>query len=95
MKIEIEMTAEDFDRLWVNKMQWQEYDWESQADRFTPTPEFTWNWAYWFDDYASLKMAEAFITVDDCSVHSDEAGGWILLTNYPCRCQLAKTLVSA
>ena len=89
------MTAADFERLWVNKMQWEAYDWEEQADRFDPKPEFSWRWAYWFDDYAALKMAEAFITSDDCSVHSDETGGWILLTNYPCSCQAQRELVSA
>jgi len=95
MKIEINMTDVDFERLWVNSMAWDGQGWEAQADRFDPKPNFTWRYAYWFDDYASLKMAEGFIWPRLSATHSDEAGGWVLLTNYASPCHRSNDLVSA
>jgi hypothetical protein len=95
MKIEIDLTAADFERLWVNSMRWQGINWEEQAARFDPLPEFSWTYAYWFDEYAALKMAEGFLSADQCSIHSDEAGGWVILTNYASPCHLRDELVSA
>jgi hypothetical protein len=88
MKIEIQINATDFERLWVNSMQWRGQDWEKQAHRFDPMPVFTWKYAYWFDNYASLKIAQAYLNgVGNArglsEIHSDESGGWVLLTNYP------------
>jgi len=95
MKIEIDITAADFERLWVNSMKWRGIDWEDQAARFVPRPDFTWTYAYWFDEYAALKLAEGFLTSDECRIHSDEAGGWVILTNYASPCHLRKEMVSA
>jgi hypothetical protein len=95
MKIQIDLTAADFERLWDNSMKWHDYNWQDQAERFEPRPDFNWQYAYWFDNYAALKMAEGFLTTDECKIHSDEAGGWVLLTNYASPCYLRKTLVSA
>jgi len=95
MKIEIDMTAADFERLWVSSMKWQGIDWEAQADRFDPTPKFNWEYAYWFDEYSALKMAESFLTANQFSIHSDESGGWVILTNYASPCHFNDELVSA
>jgi hypothetical protein len=95
MKIQIDLTAADFERLWDNSMKWRDYNWQDQAERFEPKPDYKWLYAYWFDNYAALKMAEGFLTADECKIHSDEAGGWVLLTNYASPCHLRKTLVNA
>ena len=88
MKIQIDLKAADFEQLWNNSMEWVNQDWQKQEDRFDPSPLFSWKYAYWFDNYASLKMAEAYLNGVGSArglseVHSDEAGGWVLLTNYP------------
>ena len=93
MKIQIDINAADFEQLWSNSMQWRGQDWEKQADRFNPMPLFTWKFAYWFDNYSSLKIAQAFLNSvgsmqGSSKIHSDDAGGWVLLTNYVSPCWL-------
>ena len=88
MKIQIDLKAADFEQLWTNSMEWVNQDWQKQVDRFDPSPLFSWKYAYWFDNYASLKMAEAYLNGVGSArglseTHSDESGGWVLLTNYP------------
>ena len=98
MKIQIDLKAADFEQLWINSMEWQNNDWQKQADRFEPNPLFTWQYAYWFDNYAALKMAEGFISGlgKNYALHSDEGtGDWVMLTNYASPCHLRKTLVNA
>ena len=98
MKIEMKLTAADFERLWINSMEWMNLDWEKQADRFDPMPLFSWHYAYWFDNYAALKLAEAFISTlgKNYAIHSDEGtGDWVMLTNYASPCHINKRLVSA
>ena len=63
MKIQIDIKAADFEQLWINSMEWNGQDWEKQIDRFEPAPLLTWKYAYWFDNYAALKMAQAFLNV--------------------------------
>ena len=93
MKIQIDINAADFEQLWSNSMQWRGQDWEKQADRFNPMPLFTWKFAYWFDNYASVKIAQAFLNSvgsmqGSSKIHSDDVGGWVLLTNYVSPCWL-------
>jgi hypothetical protein len=98
MKIQIDLKAADFEQLWINSMEWQNNDWQKQADRFEPNPLFTWQYAYWFDNYTALKMAEGFIAGlgKNYALHSDEGtGDWVMLTNYASPCHLRKTLVNA
>lgn len=98
MKIQIDLKAVDFEHLWIQSMEWQNNNWQSQASRFEPTPLFSWQFAYWFDDYAALKMAEGFINGlgKNYAIHSDEnTGDWVMLTNYASPCHLRKTLVNA
>jgi hypothetical protein len=98
MKIEMKLTAADFERLWINSMKWMGEDWEKQEDRFDPKPFFSWHYAYWFDNYAALKLAEAFISTlgKNYAIHSDEGtSDWVMLTNYASPCHVSKRLVSA
>ena len=97
MKIQIDMKAADFEQLWSSSMLWKNQDWQVQADRFHPNPLFTWTYAYWFDHYAALKMAEGFISSlgKKFAIHSDEGtSDWLMLTNYASPCHLRKTLVN-
>jgi hypothetical protein len=98
MKIQIDIKAADFEQLWITSMEWNGQDWEKQVDRFEPAPLLTWKYAYWFDNYAALKMAQAFLNVmgSNHAIHSDEGtGDWVLLTSYASPCHLRKTLVTA
>ena len=98
VKIQIDLKAADFEQLWINSMEWLNQDWQKQADRFDPSPLFSWKYAYWFDNYAALKMAEGFISSlgKNYAIHSDEGtGDWVMLTNYASPCHLRKTLVNA
>jgi len=97
MKIQIDLKAADFEQLWINSMEWMNQDWEKQADRFDPKPFYSWKYAYWFDNYAALKMAQGFINAvgSNYAIHSDEAtGDWVMLTNYASPCHLRKVLVA-
>jgi hypothetical protein len=87
-KIQIDLDEQGFEYLWINSMKWNGIDWEKQEDRFDPKPSFSWAYAYWFDSYASLKMGEAYLTAvnEDYSIHSDEAGDWLLLSNFASPC---------
>jgi len=101
MKIEIDMTAADFERLWINSMEWRGYgkDWEKQTERFEPNPSLNWTYAYWFDSAISLVMAKAFLLAANVefSEHLDswDDDSWVLLTDYASPCHLRKELVSA
>ena len=97
MKIQIDLKGADFEQLWTNSMEWMNQDWEQQADRFDPKPFYSWKYAYWFDSYAALKMAQAFINAvgSNHAIHSDEAtGDWVMLTNYASPCHLRKVSVT-
>jgi hypothetical protein len=87
-KIQIDLDEQGFEHLWNNSMAWDGNVWAIQEDRFDPKPEFSWKFAYWFDSYVSLKMGEAYLTAvnEDYSIHSDEAGDWLLLTNFASPC---------
>ena len=99
MKIEIDLTAADFERLWVNSMEWRGIDWEKQTDRFEPRPDFNWTYAYWFDSAINLVMAKAFMAAlkVDYKEHIDswDDDSWVLLTNYASPCHMRKELISA
>ena len=101
MKIEIDMTAADFERLWINSMEWRGYgkDWKEQPDRFDPKPTYSWRYSYWFDSTINLMMAKAFLNASNARFmeHVDnwDDGSWVILTNYASPCHLRKELVSA
>lgn len=81
----MKLSEQDFDRLWDTSMQWQGVGWEAQEGRFDPPVSYEWARAYWFElAYANLVMAKDFLDSkgEGYEVSSDEAGGWVLLTNY-------------
>jgi len=87
MKVTIEINADEFDFLFDTSMNWKSVDWETQDGRFTPLPDYRkFERAYWFDSYANLILARAYLAADgyEFSVHSDESeqGGWVLLTDF-------------
>ena len=80
----MKLTNEDFNRLWDNSMGWGD-EWRAQEDRFDPPVSYEWKRAYWFElAYANLIMAKTYLEEQGYAfeVSSDEAGGWVLLTNY-------------
>lgn len=79
------ITERDFDRLWDNSMQWQGYGWEQQDGRFSPAVSFKWKRAYWFElAYANFLIACAYLDGQGHKYQAaeDEAGGWVILTDY-------------
>jgi len=75
---------EDFDRLWDTSMEWGS-DWAAQDGRFDPPVSYGWKRAYWFElSYANLMFARMFLDIQGhpYEIASDEAGGWVLLTDY-------------
>jgi hypothetical protein len=80
----MKLTNEDFDRLWDASMGWGD-EWRDKADRFDPLVSFKWLQAYWFEmSYANLLFAKLYLDEKgyDYEIASDEAGGWVILTNY-------------
>lgn len=93
MKIELEMTETDFDRLGTNSMRWGS-KWSAQAGRFehstkkydTP-PSYDWAMAYWVgDDWSHVMLCRAFLAAKGhaCEILWDmgEPGEYMILTNY-------------
>jgi hypothetical protein len=80
----MKLTNEDFDRLWDTSMEWGG-EWRAQDGRFDPPVSYEWKQAYWFEmSYANLLFAKLYLDEKgyDYEVASDEAGGWVILTNY-------------
>jgi hypothetical protein len=78
------VTEEDFNRLWDTSMAWGN-EWRSQDGRFEPLVSYDWAQAYWFElAYSNLILARVFLDQKgyEYEISSDEAGGWVLLTNY-------------
>ena len=78
------LTNEDFDRLWDTSMEWGS-EWRAQDGRFDPPVSYEWKQAYWFEmSYANLLFAKLYLDEKgyDYEITSDEAGGWVMLTNY-------------
>jgi hypothetical protein len=84
----ITLNAEDFENLWDSSMAWSGNDWELQDKRFEPQPKYDWKYSYWFDSYSALLIARDFLTNQNCpsTTHADNAGGWVLLTNFVSPC---------
>ena len=78
----MKLTRIDFDNLWDNSMEWGG-EWEIQSNRFNPTVSYGWKRAYWFDTYASFVLARTYLSESNQEFQytSDEAGGWVLLTD--------------
>jgi hypothetical protein len=60
-------------------------EWRAHDGRFDPPVSYEWKQAYWFEmSYANLLFAKLYLDEKgyDYEVASDEAGGWVILTNY-------------
>lgn len=80
----MKMNEGDFDRLWDTSMAWGR-EWLAQDGRFDPPVSYDWKQAYWFElSYSNLIFAKSFLEDKgyDYEVAADEAGGWVILTNY-------------
>jgi hypothetical protein len=80
----MKLTNEDLDRLWDTSMEWGAM-WRAQDGRFDPPVSYEWKQAYWFEmSYANLLFAKLYLDEKgyDYEIASDEAGGWVILTNY-------------
>ena len=79
------LTKNDFSNLFDVAMEWGGH-WKAQADRFEPGISFNaWQWAYWFEiNYAAFLLAKDFLESNGYgyTTTTDEAGGWVILTNY-------------
>ena len=86
--LKIKINSNSFEHLWDNSMAWAGTDWQAQAERFEPKPKYNWKYAYWFESYPALLIARAFLESQGKrhAIHSDEAGGWVLLTNFASPC---------
>jgi len=82
--MEVKISAEDFDNLWDASMKWGN-DWKTKSDRFESGISYHWKYAYWFEmSYANLILAREYLKSIGRSfeITSDEAGGWVILTDY-------------
>lgn len=82
--LNIQMTEEDFEHLVHTSMSWGLH-WKQQIARFEPQPMLEWKWAYWVDDYVSVLLARAFLTLQNCetqTVYDRAFGSYLILTNY-------------
>ena len=82
--MQVKMNADDFNNLYDAAMEWGE-SWRVQKDRFDSGISFFWKYAYFFDmAYANLILAREYLKDSGQSfeITSDEAGGWVILTNY-------------
>jgi len=81
------MTEKDFDRLWDTSMAWGNH-WRAQDGRFSPPVSFRWKRAYWFElAYANFLLACSYLEEQGHKYETaeDDAGGWIIVTNYESR----------
>lgn len=82
------MTETDFDRLWDTSMEWEGNGWEAQDGRFSPPISYKWKRAYWFElAYANFLLACSYLEDQGHKYETaeDDAGGWIIVTNYESR----------
>ena len=83
-QLEVTLTAEDFMNLWDESMDWGN-EWKTQADRFNRGISFDWQKAYFFEvSYANFILAKSYLKAIGAAFDftSDEAGGWVILTDY-------------
>jgi hypothetical protein len=85
--VQVKVSLNDFESLYVQSMNWQDTDWAAQDGRFTPILNYTkWERAYWFDLGLNLIIAKAFLTASNVefSEHIDtyDDDSWVLLTNF-------------
>ena len=79
----MKLSSNDFTNLFDTSMEWGG-EWESKGDRFIPHISYGWKRAYWYDSYANLVLSRAYLKQEgyEYQMSSDEAGGWVILTDY-------------
>jgi len=89
-KIEIKLDAQQFEYLWDNSMAWAGTDWAAQDGRFEPMPNYMSKWAYFYDTYLNALISMSYLDAvgQSATLHSDETGGWVIVTNYASPCHL-------
>jgi len=79
------ITDNDFNMLSNTQMQWSGYDWETQADRFSPDIAFEFQWAFWFDSLPAAIMARTFLMQREIKfqeTYDDALEQFVILTDY-------------
>ena len=79
------ITEQDFNMLSNTQMQWNGYDWEIQADRFTENISFEFQCAFWFDSLPALIMARTFLMQREIKfqeTYDDALEQFVILTDY-------------
>lgn len=79
------ITENDFNMLSNTQMQWANYEWEVQADRFTEGVSFDYQWAFWFNDLPSMIMARTFLMQREIKfqeTYDDALEQFVILTDY-------------
>jgi hypothetical protein len=90
MKITLEITEDDFERLTDCQMEWND-SWKAQEDRFeyfTHTKGFV----FWVDSYTSLILCRSFLEArgDSCVVMFDTSQDqYCFVTSYASRWETA------
>jgi hypothetical protein len=89
-KVEIELDAQGFENLFEQSMAWAGQDWPAQDGRFEPAPSYDFKWAYFYDRYIDALISLSFLNTigEKATIHSDEATGWLIITNYASPCHL-------
>ena len=83
--IQMSFNNKDFQSLSHTVTRWGEWA-KEQEGRFLPTPKYTWKFGYWFDNFLSMKVAQAYIGDESLwSCHVDECSDdsiYVLLTDF-------------
>lgn len=92
--VRLRIDAHDFENLTANsgkagyQVDWAPDRFRDPDGRLTPVATLRrWDYAYWFDGYASLILARSFLEAwgEGFLVASDEAApdyGWVIFTDY-------------
>ena len=83
--IQMSFNNDDFQSLSHTIHRWGE-SWKEQEGRFLPIPKYTWKYGYWFNNFLSMKVAQAYIGDESLwSCHVDECNDnciYVLLTDF-------------
>ena len=86
LKMDMIITAKDFEHLTTNQMEWNNVDWEKQLQRFIDLdskPAF--EYIFWVDSAASLIMARHFLIENGHPFkqsYDEGADQYALITDY-------------
>ena len=88
VKVDLYLNAVYFEHLWDNSMAWQGTDWAAQDGRFEPMPDYSMKWAYFFEEFTNALIALSYLEAsgEAATLHSDEVGGWLIVSNFASPC---------